>query len=86
MPAHRALILAAFAALALAGCGRKGPLELPVDVQAERAARQAAQEEAAAKTGRKLSDEGAPPKPQPQPGDIGHRPPADYPFVLDPVL
>lgn len=87
MLSRRALFLVAFAALALAGCGRKGPLELPADVQVERNARRAAQEEAAARTGHKLSDEGAAPaRPQPQPGDIGHRPPADFPFILDPVL
>lgn len=87
MPSRRALFVVALAALVLAGCGRKGPLELPSDVQAERNARLAAQEDAAAGTRRKLSDEGAAPaKPAPQPGDIGHRPPPVYPFILDPLL
>jgi predicted small lipoprotein YifL len=87
MPSRRMLCLVAFAALVLAGCGRKGPLELPADVQAERAARKAAQDEAAANADRRLSQEGAPPSArQPQPGDIGRRPPPDYPFILDPLL
>ena len=79
-------------ALCVAGCGRKGPLELPADVQAERQA-QAAQEEAAVQaqaSGRrpKLSEEGAlPPTPaQPPLGDPGNRPPAVYPFPLDFLL
>jgi len=87
MPSRRALFLAAFASLALSGCGRKGPLELPPDVQAQRNAQRAAEEAAAPKTGAgKLADDGAPPKPQPQQGDIGRRPPPLYPFFLDPLL
>ncbi|MGA8169404.1 MAG: lipoprotein [Methylocystis sp.] len=95
-PRARRLILAfAIAPLltgALAGCGRKGPLELPPDVQAVRDARRAQQEAADAAKARtdgqkqKLSDEGAKPKAKPVEGDIGHRPPADYPFFLDPIL
>ena len=80
-------------ALCVAGCGRKGPLELPADVQAERQA-QAAQAEAAAAaqaqaSGRrpKLSEEGAtPPPPRPALGDPGNRPPAVYSFPLDFLL
>ena len=86
MPSRRAFVLAALAALALAGCGRKGPLELPADVQAERNARLAAEQAAAPPPPRKLSDDGAPQKPQPQLGDIGRRPPPLYPFFLDPLL
>ncbi|HXY57969.1 MAG TPA: lipoprotein [Methylocystis sp.] len=87
MPSRRAFVLAAFAALGLAGCGRKGPLELPADVQAERNARQAAEQANAPKNGQKLSEEGGPAKPPPpQLGDPGRRPPALYPFPLDPLL
>ena len=76
----------------LAGCGRKGPLELPPDVQAARDARaQQLEADAAAKAragGRrpKLSEEGATPKTEPVEGERGHRPPSDYPFLLDPLL
>jgi len=87
MPSRRAFFLAALAALGLAGCGRKGPLELPADVQAERAARQAAEQANAPRNGQKIAEEGGPPKPpQPQLGDPGRRPPALYPFPLDPLL
>jgi predicted small lipoprotein YifL len=87
MPSRRAFVLAASAALALAGCGRKGPLELPADVQAERAARQAAEQANAPQNGQKPSGEAGPPQPPPpQLGDPGRRPPALYPFPLDPLL
>jgi predicted small lipoprotein YifL len=79
-------------ALCVGGCGRKGPLELPADVQAERQA-QAAQADAAAQaqaSGRrpKLSEEGAPPPAPARPplGDPGNRPPAVYPFPFDFLL
>ena len=78
-------------ALCVASCGRKGPLELPADVQAERQA-QAAQAAAAVEghpSGRrpKLSEEGAPPPPPgPALGDPSNRPPAVYPFPLDFLL
>ncbi len=78
-------------ALCVAGCGRKGPLELPADVQAERQA-QGAQAAAAAEAhprGRppKLSEEGMPPPSRgPALGDPGNRPPAVYPFPFDFLL
>jgi predicted small lipoprotein YifL len=102
-----ALAIAPLLAGALAGCGRKGPLELPPDVQAarqekiaEQQADQAAknpdkgklsQQGADAKAatggqGPKLSQQGVKPKARPVEGDVGHRPPADYPFFLDPIL
>ncbi len=79
---------------ALAGCGRKGPLELPPDVQAAKDASRAEQEATAAANARsapgspkqKLSEEGAKPKTQPVEGEISHRPPQAYPFFLDPLL
>jgi predicted small lipoprotein YifL len=98
MPPHTARRLA-FALVvlpplftALAGCGRKGPLELPSDVQTAREARaQQLEAETAAKAragGRrpKLSEEGSKPKIEPVEGERGHRPPGDYPFLLDPLL
>jgi predicted small lipoprotein YifL len=90
-----ALAIAPLLAGALAGCGRKGPLELPPDVQAVHDARAAQQEAADAAKAKaqhgdqkpKLSEEGASkPKPKAVEGDVGRRPPADYPFFLDPLL
>jgi predicted small lipoprotein YifL len=89
-----ALAIAPLLAGALAGCGRKGPLELPPDVQAarqEKLAQQQADEAARTKAasggqGPKLSEQGVKPKAMPVEGDVGHRPPADYPFFLDPIL
>ncbi len=89
-----ALAIAPLLAGALAGCGRKGPLELPPDVEAAREAKRAQQEAADAAKAKaasgdhkqKLSEEGAKPKAKPVEGDIGQRPPADYPFFLDPIL
>jgi len=100
MPSRRAkrlilaLAIAPLLAGALAGCGRRGPLELPPDVQAarqEKLAQQQADEAAKAKAASgdqkpKLSDQGAKPKTMPVEGDAGYRPPADYPFFLDPIL
>ena len=89
------LALAPLLAGALAGCGRKGPLELPPDVQAARDARRAEQDAAAAEKAKtanggknqKLSDENAAPaKKEKVEGDIGRRPPQVYPFFLDPLL
>jgi predicted small lipoprotein YifL len=88
-----AFTIAPLLAGALAGCGRKGPLELPPDVQAARDAKLAQQQaDAAAKAKaasggqQKLSEQGAKPKAMPVEGDVGHRPPSDYPFFLDPIL
>ena len=100
MPSRRAkrlilaLAIAPLLAGALAGCGRKGPLELPPDVQAarqEKIAQQQAEEAEKAKAANggqppKLSQQGVKPKTMPVEGDVGHRPPADYPFFLDPIL
>ncbi len=87
------LLLAAAAAAGLSACGRRGPLELPPDVQARGAALRAEQEAAQAKAvpasgpGVKgASAPAAPPPPPPIPGTTGARPPADYPFPLDPLL
>jgi predicted small lipoprotein YifL len=86
-----ALAIAPLLAGALAGCGRKGPLELPPDVQAARQEKIAQQQAADAKAasggqGPKLSQQGVKPEARPVEGDPGHRPPADYPFFLDPIL
>ena len=87
----RLLLLLALCAGALAGCGRKGPLELPEDVQAERLERAKQQQEAdaakASASGQKptFSQETETPKISNE-GDRGHRPPDKYPFPLDPLL
>lgn len=78
-------------AASLSACGRRGPLELPPDVQARGAALRAEDEARAAHASHgarpKLSEEGAgDKKPQAIPGTVGHRPPQDYPFSLDPLL
>jgi len=88
------------AMLALAGCGRKGPLELPPEVQA-RGEMLKAQEQAQGKIrggkGKEAASTAtpepasapafmAPSEQQPIPGTTGHRPPAQYPFPLDPLL
>lgn len=91
--------LALSLAVGLSGCGRRTALDLPPDVQAQGAATAAAQRDAetqksAAKTkasGKaavkpKLSEEGASAPPLVIPGTTGHRPPGDYPFLLDPLL
>lgn len=83
------IIAAALAASALAGCGRRGPLELPPEAQAQGAALKAQQDAELAKTAKKLPP-GAPVPPPPPPpipsGVTGNRPPAEYPFPLDPLL
>ncbi len=99
MPSRRvrrlifAFAIAPMLAAALASCGRKGPLELPPDVQAAREANRAQQETSApnpksvaGSPKQKLSEEGAKPKAQPVEGEISHRPPQAYPFFLDPLL
>jgi len=82
-----AVLALALVATSLGACGRRGPLELPPETQARgaflRAQAEAEQAKAAA--------HGAPPPPPPPagappPGTIGNRPPAQYPFPLDPLL
>lgn len=88
----RKILLAASLALlaaGLSGCGRRGPLELPPEVQAQGKALKA-QQEAQAKAVRGKPQPGAAEAPSapppPIPGTLGNRPPADYPFPLDPLL
>jgi predicted small lipoprotein YifL len=85
------LILLALAAASLSACGRRGPLELPPEVQARGdalKAEQAAAQSKAARNGPKLAPgQAAPPSTEPPiPGTIGNRPPEHYPFPLDPLL
>lgn len=83
-----ALLAAALLAASLSGCGRKGPLELPPETQARGAALKA-QEEAQARPNKAPPAPGAdaPARQEPAiPGTIGHRPPEQYPFPLDPLL
>ncbi|MBI1867983.1 MAG: hypothetical protein HYS06_06785 [Methylocystis sp.] len=89
----RSLILATLIALALAslsGCGRRGPVELPPEVAAR--APPAPIEETSENPCRppvKRIGPGAArgdKSKAPIPGTIGHRPPDQYPFPLDPLL
>jgi predicted small lipoprotein YifL len=91
---YRLLLLFAGAAAAfgLSACGRRGPLELPPEVQARGAALKAEQDAARAATVRSGpkpapgAAEPAEPPPPRIPGTIGNRPPDQYPFPLDPLL
>jgi len=85
--ARRLIFILAIAPTLLVGCGRKGPNELPPDVQAAREAQAAQQQAEAAKGGAaKLSEQGEKAELKPVPGEKGHRPPKDYPFPLDFLL
>lgn len=88
------LLLACLALLfasGLAGCGRKGPLELPPETQAYGEALKKQKQEA---QGSGKADPTPPFQPnsdQPSrksdiPGTSGSRPPQEYPFPLDPIL
>lgn len=82
-----ALSALALLSLALAGCGRRGPLELPPETQARGEALKA-QEAARPRSGPRPApgaEDGRGPPPA-IPGTIGHRPPDQYPFLLDPLL
>jgi predicted small lipoprotein YifL len=83
-----AILAATLAASALAGCGRRGPLELPPEYQAQGAALKAQQDAELARTAKKLPPGAAVPAPPPPipSGVTGNRPPAQYPFPLDPLL
>jgi len=77
------------AAASLSACGRRGPLELPPEVQARGAALKAAQAQSQPVRGapKPAPGQAAPePPPPPIPGTMGNRPPAQYPFPLDPLL
>nr|WP_246744688.1 lipoprotein [Methylocystis sp. Sn-Cys] len=83
--------MAAFAATGLSACGRRGPLELPPEIQAQGEALKAQQAAALAKSAknapRPAPGQAVPePPPPPIPGTIGNRPPEQYPFPLDPLL
>ncbi len=76
----------------LAGCGRRGPLELPPETQAYGEALKKQRQEAAQESGK---PDPAPPftpnSDQPSrksdiPGTSGNRPTQTYPFPLDPIL
>lgn len=87
-----ALAAAALFAFSLSGCGRRGPLELPPDVQARGAAIKAQDDAERTKTASRGGPKAAPGEAEPEaaptriPGTIGNRPPEQYPFVLDPLL
>lgn len=83
-----AVLALALLAASLGACGRRGPLELPPETQARGAALRAEAEARSARTARQPTP-GAPESslpPPPIPGTIGNRPPAQYPFPLDPLL
>jgi predicted small lipoprotein YifL len=84
--------LALLVASGLAGCGRRGPLELPPETQAYGEALKKQRQEAEQESGKQ---EPAPPfmpnSDQPSrksdiPGTSGNRPAQTYPFPLDPIL
>lgn len=87
-PIRFAFLAAALLAAPLAGCGRRGPLELPPDVQARGAAIKAQQEAQARAAKPRAAPGAAEPEAAPVriPGTLGNRPPEQYPFVLDPLL
>lgn len=84
------LFAAALAVLALSGCGRRGPLELPPEYQAQGAALKAQQDAELAKAAPRKAVPGAPVPAPPAPpiplGVTGNRPPSQFPFPLDPLL
>jgi predicted small lipoprotein YifL len=81
------VLAVALALGALSGCGRRGPLELPPEVQARGRLLQAEADAERAKSGKtSVLGESERALPQPIPGTIGNRPPAAYPFFLDPLL
>lgn len=82
------LFAGAVAALGLSACGRRGPLELPPEVQAQGAALKAEQDATRARSATKPAPGAAEPAAPPVriPGTMGNRPPDQYPFVLDPML
>lgn len=85
------LAAAALIVLGLAGCGRRGPLELPPETQARGAALKAEQDAASARAARggpkPIPGQAEAERPDPPiPGTIGNRPPEQYPFPLDPLL
>ncbi|MGJ0511765.1 LPS translocon maturation chaperone LptM [Methylocystis sp.] len=81
-----AVLALALVAASLGACGRRGPVELPPETQARGAILRA---EARAARAAPRPAPGAPETslpPPPIPGTIGNRPPAQYPFPLDPLL
>jgi predicted small lipoprotein YifL len=81
------ILLSAIAATGLSACGRRGPLELPPEVQARGEALKAQQAAAQARTAKNAPGQAQPEPPRPPiPGTIGNRPPEQYPFPLDPLL
>lgn len=86
-------LLAGALASALSACGRKGPLELPAEYQVQqsdakerRAAQQRDQSAKGLQPAFDPNSPGEPPKSVNIPGTSGNRPPAQYPFPLDPIL
>ncbi len=78
---------------ALSACGRKGPLELPPEYQTQdreskerRATQQRDQTAKGLQPAFDPNSPGDPPKSSDIPGTSGNRPPAQYPFPLDPIL
>lgn len=83
-----AVLALALVAASLGACGRRGPLELPPETQARGAILRAEAEAQATRTAPRPSPGAPAPSvpPPPIPGTIGNRPPAQYPFPLDPLL
>ncbi len=94
-PRQKILLALLFGALAsaLSACGRKGPLELPTeyrvqesDAKERRAAQQRDQSAKGLQPAFDPNSPGEPSKSSDVPGTSGNRPPAQYPFPLDPIL
>ena len=81
-----AVLAAALIAAGLSGCGRRGPLELPPETQARGALRAEARRESGPHGAQAAAGDASRVPPPPIPGTIGNRPPAQYPFPLDPLL
>lgn len=86
-PRGAVLLLSLTLALAaLSGCGRRGPLELPPDVAAR--PRQVVVEKTTVvpPPGSKQPVQEDVKAQEYIPGTVDHRPPDQYPFLLDPLL
>lgn len=86
-PRSAVLLLSMTLALAaLSGCGRRGPLELPPEVAARPREVVVQKTTIVPPPGSKRPVEEDVKAQEFIPGTTGHRPPDQYPFILDPLL